>query len=513
MSNLAKGQTAWNKLFRELGLQVAPIKDLRDKQRKFDARRARIQIVEELDANASTSLWTLAGVNIGTNTDEDGVLSVRITDESPGAGQATVNLYKATGGGGGDLVATGSAANGAVATLAASNSSGLTGTVKLGTVGASESNDAHKLRVFPDWPARFNSTLDGSETDHAECLQANLSACSAVASALEATIAILVSALTVFLRSRWATFQQSGQTTPISRTVSDDGEGTITANYVGLLEDGRNNMSDETTPAEQFVQGSVVTSGAGSFDGENQGQGAMAAPSMEEWAEVGTITAVCVDGTVGSERFELTQRVTATGVSKRALSQLTPKKTYSDPVLGIRGALLTRTIERTAGSTTHLGVGGDWTITNESPTNTNDGVLYAKVITGVVDAAKFIVQLYSSPAYTTSSLVAESDEGAAASSPGLNARRSSRLTGISKLGSAPVAGNTGTYDLHTFRSENTNGRADKFTLAITATSRGEFQDRLAETFGYALNSDPSSPTIDDSYASAGTFPPYEVRDA
>ena len=516
MSNLAKTQAQWTKLFRRCGIFAAQMKTLRDAERKFDARRGRIQVVEYNDTASSTSAWVLAGVVIGTNTDENGKLFVRITDESPGAGQATVDVYKATGGGAGNKVATGSAANGATATLAAANSSGVTGTVLLGTVGASESDDAHHLRVYPDFPLRINALWDGTEVTDLAVKNEALDGCALVQSSLVQAIDQVTRAWTRFLQLEWAEFLGSGQTIPIRRATEDDGTGAISAIYTGLLEDARKDMVDELTAGAQSVAGSTVTSGAGSFDSQNQGVGTVAAPAMKQWAEAGTITAVCVDGTVGAELFELTQLVTATGRSKRALNRLRVEKSFSDPVLGISDATLVRTLSLSGGTggTNDFGSASNWTITNPTPTNTDDGVLYLKVVAGTVDVTKWKVQVYTSPAYTSTSLVAESDEAAAGGTPGLNAKRSSRLTGVAKIGAAPTAGFTRTLNLQTFRSDNTNGVPDKFTLAVTATARGEFQDRLSEAFGYALNYVTNgSQTINEGFASAGTFPPYEVRDA
>lgn len=82
--------------------------------------------------------WTFAGVRPGFNTDAAWKLYVTLTDETPGAGQARVSVYSDSGRS--QLVAQGSAANGATATLAEQNSSGLSGTVALGTVTATDSD-------------------------------------------------------------------------------------------------------------------------------------------------------------------------------------------------------------------------------------------------------------------------------------------------------------------------------------------------------------------------------------
>jgi hypothetical protein len=87
------------------------------------------------------------------------------------------------------------------------------------------------------------------------------------------------------------------------------------------------------------------------------------------------------------------------------------------------------------------------------------------------------------------------------------------MTGTLKIGTAPTTGNTATVNLNPFRTNGTNGVPDKITVDVTVTRLGEFQERLTDLFGYKLNSAASSETIDDSYVTAGTFPPYEVTDA
>jgi len=511
MSNLALGQTAWNRFFRELGMWLAPIKCLRNESRRFNAKRNRIQVFELGDTASSTSLWTLAGVKIGTNTDEDGFLYVRITDESPGAGQATVNVYKAAGGSGGDLVATGSGANGATISLTASNSSGLTGTVKLGTVGASESNDVHRLQVFPDWGVRAPVVWDGTVAQDPESNRVFLAALPRAEAQIENAIAQLEAGLRAWLANRWAILMQSGQSSPIN-TSTDLTDGLVETTYIGLLEDGRVNMRDETTPAAQTIVKNAVSAGAGSFDSQNQGQGAMSAPSMEEWAPSATYRFECTDSTIGAEKFAVSAIDSATGETTRAQNELQIGATFSDPLLGIRSALLTRTLTVTGGSA-HFATAADHTFTGETKDNTNDGVLYTKVVAGTVDPAKFCIEFYKASTYGSNEIVGKTAEGAANATVAIAQRKTSGLGGSFKLGTAPVAGTTGNVNLNTFRTKNTNGVPDKFTVAVTVASRGEFADGIAQSFRYRLNSATSgAETIDDSYVSAGTFPAFEVRD-
>lgn len=98
------------------------------------ATLANSDLTETGDDAGVLSAWVLTGVRPGFNTDTSFQLYVKLEDEVPGAGQARVSLYSDSARTA--LVAQGSAANGASCTLAEQNSSGLSGTVTLGTVSA-----------------------------------------------------------------------------------------------------------------------------------------------------------------------------------------------------------------------------------------------------------------------------------------------------------------------------------------------------------------------------------------
>lgn len=100
------------------------------------------QLVETADPNSNTSAWVLTGIDIATHTDA-GKVYVRIT----GAGPYTVNLYKASGGGTLDKIATGAGAAGGAVVLAEANSSGVSGSVTLGNPVTPEADDLHYLTL------------------------------------------------------------------------------------------------------------------------------------------------------------------------------------------------------------------------------------------------------------------------------------------------------------------------------------------------------------------------------
>lgn len=514
MSNLARTQADWNKLGKEFGVFLGALKDLEDKIRKFDLKRNREQLIETYERPAALTNWVLSGAKLGTNTDDDGVIYVRVTDESPGAGQATVDLYKAAGGGAGNKVATGSAADGATVTLAAANSSGLTGSVKLPTVTASEADDKRRLTVFQDWPLRASVLFDGSEPEHQDERSAFNAACILTQRKLIEAKDIFKAATSQFGLGRLSGFLKSGEASLMAAATKED-QGQISAVFLGILEDMRKNMVDEATAGAQTVQRSVVSAGAGVFDSQNQGKGAMSAPSLKEWAADGLLTFRCVDETVGVEKFEVTQKVTTTGEVRRARTNLQIKRTWSDPDLGIDQALLTRTLNLDAGAANDFATAADFSITGESEGNTDDGTLYLRVVSGTIDVTKWKIQLFKASSRTTPVLVGESNEAAAAATGvGINPKNSSGLGGTCKIGAAPTNNNTGTLNLQVFRVEGATSKVpDKFTVTFTVTSKGEFQDQLDALAKYALNSTAGAPSLSDSYVKAGTFYRYEKRDA
>lgn len=102
------------------------------------ASTAASDISEANDGGNVVGTWVLAGVRPGFNTDSSWKIYVTVTDETPGAGQATVSLYSDSGRTA--KVAEGSGANSTTVTLAESNNSGLSGTVALAAPASTDSD-------------------------------------------------------------------------------------------------------------------------------------------------------------------------------------------------------------------------------------------------------------------------------------------------------------------------------------------------------------------------------------
>lgn len=621
MTDLLKGQPVWTKLGNEFALPLGVIKWLRDVERRLDGSRNRTQVVDEQTPVSVMSTWAFSGVATGgqnPNTDPGAILYPRALKDTPGAGNVTVNVYSAPGASG--LVAQGVImAPPGVCALTAQNGSGLSGSVAVSAnPSASETNDAHILRVFQDWYLRSNTLFDLSEPEHGALKNRFEAALDAARGDVLNAIAQLAAFLNTFETTRLANFTgSSSSSSPISLTTKNS-NGAVTTNYVGVLEDTRKDMVDETSPAAQAVVKNTVSAGAVAFDNENQGLGAIATPTLEQWSEDGPVTGVCTDDTFGFEKFQITQRTRLGGLSIQAQQPLQIKQSFADPNIGIKSMTLVRTITFGGGAlSTDFGSASSWSINGENAGNTAAGDIFMKVIAagggflkstiaiGAGAASKTFKYSYSGGAVQTittgggvttcdllvAALTADTTFNAnfAASNDGSNfllitlrstadgsyglitngtingqggssqdtftnnstvgqfrvdgytsanlnrptqvftttnayasgavvvsQQNGQGITGAGVIGSQPISGDTGTLELNGFQRSNGNNVPDKFTFQITApnSARGEFQDRLAELQGYALNGvTKGSETLDDRAVLAGTFVPYSVRDA
>ena len=514
MTDLQKGQTAWTGIEREFGAYLKRVIYLEEARRRFRLRPQRVQMVYVGDDTPRLSAWSLSGtttnrVEFGTNISEDGRWWVRVTG-SPSP--FTVSVYKAAGGGAGDLVAEGSIADAATGTLAEQNSSGLTFTVTLGT-GADDTSDTLQLHAFPDFPA-LAYLFDGSEDEHEFLRRDWLDSCDVIAGGLEALKDSAVGSLRVFLASRWAAFNRASEPEDGDAIINKDTinvDGVVSTRFTGLLELGRDNMEDETSPGAQEVVENVVTANAPAADGGNDGVGSLSTPTMEEWARAGLITLVCVDATIGREEFALSIRYDDDGLQRPAENRLRIKKTYASPVLGIQDMVLTRTFAIT-GAANDFGVVADWAIDGESSGNTDGGVIYLDVEEHSTPGT-FRINGYRSSARTSATKVFTSAYVAAGVETPIIAVGSG-MSGTVSVGAAPTDANTGSIDLQTFETQRSaDGKPDKWTIDIDVTSQGRIQRVIAREFDYALHSDSAATGFLESYATAGVFMPFSVADA
>lgn len=529
MTDLGRAQADWDKLFRELGLFLAPIKYLTEAKRRFRLQPARTQLVVLNDLTAQPGVRSFSNLRFtGTspltppsNIDEPMKWYMRITD---GAGTATYSVYRATGGGGADLVAEGSALadSGTDLVLAEQNSSGVSFLIDTNVPTASDLTDQIEILAFPDFAQR-TEILDRSEAQHARVEDAFLDALTDIEVSITSALNRAIQALREFLVSRWAVFHKSSDVadTPFVTDETENDNGLITSLYRGTLESARRNMLDETVASggAQTVVENTFTVGTPAFSSQNEftGNANFSAPTMEEWAIDGEFTLKCIDDTVGQEEFEVTMRRTDTDGILVAKNNLRIKKTFSDPILGIRSAVITRAdpVITDPGGNDDFAVGSNWTnIAGETETNTDKGTIYLSIEenptpgTFRINGYRKSTRLVADQVFTTAYVAA------ATTTPIIPTGVGGNLSGNAATGSAPTDGNQGDINLQTFRQFNSNGVSDEITFSVTVSSRGQFQRYIADIGQYYLNSATSgSEDIDENYVSAGTFVPYEVEDA
>ncbi len=522
MSNLAKTQAQWTRLLgRELAtLLLAPIREAREQRDKFT--RERIQVVNWNDYNSNLDTAgtgvTLSGVDYGNNTATDGRLFVEMIDA--GGGDWTVKLFKAAGNGGSDLMCSGTAAAGAVVTMTASNSSGLTGTWDLPATPVANTDDVHQLLVFVDYPARLPKALtqtDGVEDDmfSRRDIAAFYARCAARRTA---EIADAINTI-----GRWALASQDNPVargnafagtnygTLFSDTPSEDSSGNVERLRTGFLVFIKDAMEDEGTGGEQDVVKRIVAAGAGSFDAGNDGSGTVASHTPTEAALPGTHYFECIDDTLGQERFSHSFKASDSDLVEFTTQGPIVGKLWS----GARGigpiTLLRTKTKSNDGSNNVFAATSGCTVTGENSLNTDDGDVFASI---AANGSNWDVSFYSSSGRHSSTLVAKATNVAASAAFTATQQNSSGLTIAWTLGGTVSAVSNITLSLNPFKVQNANNVADKFSIAVTLTAgAGLIQTILAEELGATLNSDTSgSESISDNYAKAGTFTPFVTLD-
>ena len=524
MSNLGYTAAQWKRAFREFGLILRILRESREQKRRY--QKERVQVVNENDATSATPHFTavtLSGVHYGTNTTEDGLLYVRFVANG---GNWDVSLYKATGGGGGDEVARATnVAASATGTLAAQNSSGLTGSVTLGATIAGETNDRHRLRVFVDWKLELLKIFpsDGT-TDDDVASRGALQRCLSDLEGLEdqkrvrirqcfAEWALSASDNAV---ARLNSFLRAAETSLISDQLKDDGSDNIESIVTGLLVKLRLDMEDEATGGEQDIVKRTMSGGAGTFDASNTGAGSVASHTPEERAPKCTMYFSCTKSldASGPEEFSGYLKFTDEDRTVQFTQPLTIKKNWKGP-LGTGTIVLKRTRSKTGdASNLHLAVMSDaaWDETGETISNTPSKQWWWKIVT---NGANWDVELYKASTMATEDLVAKATAVATGATFTAREQNGSGLTIYGKVGSAPVNGTTGTLVLGVFVTRNADNVPDKFEIAITeAANPGLAQKTIVDEFGYHLNSDTSgAEAIPDSLlVKVNTFPPFITED-
>ncbi len=369
--DLKRTQTEWTDLMREFVLWLRLHRQLSDFRRRYILER--IRVLETHDEDDATSNWTFAGAIRNVNCTEDGRLFTNLNDETPGAGQAEVQVYSDSAKTA--LVAEGDAADNNTITLVEQNNSGLSGTVDIGVVAASDTDIVLLLDIDEEskGDAAFGASL-GSRGS-ARSFKVKLTA---LGSALATELIIAKTDIeNAFIRTRLQEFLKSPLTAVITVTEAVDSNGDALITQIGLLPELSDAMDDETVAPAQTVDRNLSTSSAPIFDPDNLGFGAITILALRDQLITGRITFTCTAGkaTTLAETFSASIKADD-GRILRAPLALTIKKEWESHFIGIR-ARLDRTIIDVEP------VGPDqintYVVNGETLTNTDVGKIYEEL--------------------------------------------------------------------------------------------------------------------------------------
>ena len=521
MANLAKTATQWERLLGEefAGGILAPMLELEELYDKFTRERTQLRFI---DSRGYISAISMAGVRRNVNCTIGYRFYVRI---AANGGNWDVNIYKATGAGGGDLVAhvTNKAAS-STSSLVADNSSGITGSITLGASPAAVANDTLVLEAVLDYPARL--PLIWTQEDSIEQDKFMRTRAAATYSEVATSLLNAIGAMRA-LADFWGVgvardmpiargngFNNVEETTLVEDREEEDGEGNVVRSIRGLLAAMTVNMQDEGTGGEQDVIRRVVAASAATFDASNTGKGTVASHTPLEKAPVGRWTFQCDDGAdtgaLGRETFSGSFVATDGSGITATFSGLQVEKDFDGP-RGFGTVTLRRTYAKTGdGSNLNLAAVTTGIFVGENDQNTNVGVLYWKV---QANGGNFDFLFYSDSGRTR--LVAQATNIAAAAAFTATPYGTAGITVVWTAGSAPVDTTTGTISCQPFvTSRSADGQPDRFYIdtSITGTP-GRIQKLLSDRFDGYLNSDASgSETIEDAWMTGGTFPDFAVQD-
>ncbi len=490
MPNPAISQTEADRLFDRVLHALRKAEAVRELKERFESSDAKV--IEWGDVNDNTTTWDLSGVELGVNTDAAGRIFVRVT----GAGPFTVKGYKATGGGGSDEMFTGSGAADATVTLTAANSSGISGSVVLGSSPTADTSDNHKLRVLPGFDEHDRHVFDGAEDEDGKLRSAHQTFNESVVNSLQSledqAVALLESELAQDFISR--VIKAASEDT-LSKVINVDDD-VVTLSVTGVVEDLREAMEDNTT--EQKVAVTTLAAGSVTYDSGNSGAGTLTIGAVNPNLVPGTVTVKCSNESI-PERFTVSFRPDQAFADKITGQQdLVVGKGWIDPDLNI-SLTLNRTYDKnsTDGSNLEVAAVADITgVTGLSLDESDDGVLYGKI---VANGSNWDVEFYKASGRTTADLVAKATNVATGAVFTATQQNRSGLSIGWKVGSGPTNGNTFELDTNPFK---VGPPADVMTFAITRSAKGEIQDAWREHMGWYLHQG-ASPTIPDTLLQRG----------
>jgi hypothetical protein len=518
MANLAKSNAAWYELYeRMVGFALAVARSVDREARRFGGEnRTVLQKSSGAHANFFNSASTdfqLSGVKIGTWTLENGDVIVRVTGAGP---TYTVTVYRATGAGAGDRLCAGTAAAGAVATLAELNSSGVTGLYKVAASVTADSTDDNRFKVQQDWPllARTRFIGDDPEGEDTKTLQAMLARLDRIfALMLEARGEARSMLDDLFVasednpRAYGSKLLRASFSSLLAETTSVDGSGRVTRVRTGALATWLQCMIDEATGSTQTFRRRAVSAGAGVAVTGNDGQFTIAAHTPEGHCRTGRYTLELVNGMEQdyptadtAEQWRLKFASDEDDEEKTHAEFVTTKQSYKgEDGFGGTTFVVLRSLTKTGdGSNLHLAAVAGLAVTGEHMGNTARGVLYWKI----VGTGPFAVEFYKGSTYLAADLVAQSPAVAAATAFTAAATQQSGLSVVGTTGSAPVNGTTGTLDCNFGSTLNSSNKPDELYVDVSLTDQGETAKIMARLGLLTPNGVASSELVDDDLVKA-----------
>lgn len=495
----ARTQAEWTDLFTRFGMILKGAVLLRPIEQLF-RRSDRVFVIEE-DPQGNCSQWDLTGVIPGVNTDTNGKLYVRLVANG---GDWDITIYKATGGGGGNAVCAATAvADGATATLTASNSSGITGTVVLDATVAGDVTDTHILWCFTALPTYAASVFDKTEQEDS-AIEADLKAAFTQAANLiqQARTAIANVAKKPAFLGYMARILKVDKSQGLLNPTTENDDGVVTLTVTGLIEDLRDCMVNNTSGGalEQHVPANTLASGSVTYPTGNSGKGVLTAGTPAQNMVTGRVMLKCADQTMPDEEFDVTFESDDGETSLKGQNRLRVGKAWTDPRIQV-ALTLARTYAKTgdAGNADVAAATG-CTFTGVTSDNSDDGVLYGKV-TG--SAGNWTYSFYKASSRLAADLVAQASGIAANGAFVATQQNHSGLTVSWTAGSGPTTGNTWSIDCQPWKTASTGTPADQMYFAITRSSvRSEWMEQIRELFEWYVNDD-ASPTIPEAVLTRG----------
>lgn len=513
MSDLAKTDPQWEDFVEaKLGTWLALRRTLLEERERCIKERDQVVLLFADDGTyIDAQSLTLSGINLGVNTSDDGILYMRIT----GSGPYTCTLYTASGASG--AVAAGSASAGATATLTAQNSSGLTGSVDIPAPPNTSVDDSLTLFCLPDWRLRALRLWDGEDSKDTEARQLFEDTLDTIADKITSAIADVDTAL-----ERWAidvanqgrAFTGIAASSLATESTDVDAGGAVSQKRSGFASVLRQAMADETTGSTQDVAETVPAGGAGSADGNNDGQGTIASHTPQENCPPMTVTLTCIRGHNSSdgmpEQFRVVGKLTNED-EDITLGTLTVGQSFSGK-RGFGPITLVRAPSKTNdGSNNIFTAASNATESGATLNNTDYGALY---VSTEANASNWDILFYKNSRRDSGDLVAKATNIASGASFSATQQNASGLSIGWQLGGTESAVTNITLDLNAFSTENSSGAADSFTVAVTHTSTGKFQKAFTDAVkgGWLNSTTAGSEQLNEGGVTRGAFVPRAVYD-